>query len=185
MLKNPAYKGKAAFGKTRAGEFKPRRLRPQRGRPELPRRPVSTVDTPQEDHIFIDVPALVSEELFGVVQAQLEENRRRRRDRPGGGRYLLQGLACASGAATDATVSGRPGRRPGAGSRTPTTAAPARTPTASAASASVGTSRSGPICWTPPSGGSGKSPWRHPCGLVKIGRAPFTTEILAMQRTPK
>src|SRR5262245_26497553 len=92
MLKNPAYKGKAAFGKTRAGEFKPQRLRPQRGRPELPRRPVSTVDTPQEDHIFIDVPALVSEELFGVVQAQLEENRRRRRDRPGGGRYLLQGL---------------------------------------------------------------------------------------------
>jgi site-specific DNA recombinase len=92
MLKNPAYKGKAAFGKTRAGEFKPQRLRPRRGRPELPRRPVSTVDTPQEDHIFIDVPALVSEELFGVVQAQLEENRRRRRDRPGGGRYLLQGL---------------------------------------------------------------------------------------------
>jgi site-specific DNA recombinase len=92
MLKNPAYKGKAAFGKTRAGEFKPQRLRPQRGRPELPSRPVSTVDAPQEDHIFIDVPALVSEELFGVVQAQLEENRRRRRDRPGGGRYLLQGL---------------------------------------------------------------------------------------------
>jgi site-specific DNA recombinase len=34
----------------------------------------------------------VSEELFGAVQAQLEENRQRRRDRPGGGRYLLQGL---------------------------------------------------------------------------------------------
>ncbi len=27
-----------------------------------------------------------------MVQAQLEENRQRRRDRPGGGRYLLQGL---------------------------------------------------------------------------------------------
>src|SRR3954452_18412836 len=92
ILKTHAYRGKAAFGKTRAGEFKPQRLRPQRGRPELPRRPVSTVDTPQEDQILIDVPALVSEELFGVVQAQLEENRRRRRDRPGGGRYLLQGL---------------------------------------------------------------------------------------------
>jgi site-specific DNA recombinase len=35
---------------------------------------------------------LVSGELFGAVQAQLEENRRRRRDRGGGGRYLLQGL---------------------------------------------------------------------------------------------
>ena len=92
ILKNPAYRGKAAFGKTRAGEYKPRRLRPQRGRPERPRRPVTTVETSQEDQIFIDVPALVSEELFEAVQAQLEENRQRRRDRPGGGSYLLQGL---------------------------------------------------------------------------------------------
>src|SRR6516225_6633381 len=92
ILKNPAYRGKAAFGKTRAGAYKPQRLRPQRGRPQQPRRPVTTVETSQEDQIFIDVPALVSEELFEAVQAQLEENRRRRRDRPGGGRYLLQGL---------------------------------------------------------------------------------------------
>jgi site-specific DNA recombinase len=91
-LKNPAYKGTAGFGQTRAGDLKPQRLRPQRGRPEQPRRPVSRVDTSLEDQIFIDVPALVSEELFGVVQAQLQENRQRRRDRPGGGRYLLQGL---------------------------------------------------------------------------------------------
>jgi site-specific DNA recombinase len=35
---------------------------------------------------------LVDEELFEAVQKQLEENRQRRRDRPGGGRYLLQGL---------------------------------------------------------------------------------------------
>ena len=34
----------------------------------------------------------MSDDLFGAVQAQLEENRQRRRDRPGGGRYLLQGL---------------------------------------------------------------------------------------------
>jgi site-specific DNA recombinase len=40
-LKNPAYKGTAAFGKTRAGALKPQRLRPERGRPEQPRRPVS------------------------------------------------------------------------------------------------------------------------------------------------
>jgi site-specific DNA recombinase len=92
MLKNPAYKGTAAFGKTRSGPLKPQRLRPQRGRPEQPRRPVSRVDTPSEEQIFIEVPGLVSAELFGAVQAQLEENRRRRRDRPGGGRYLLQGL---------------------------------------------------------------------------------------------
>jgi site-specific DNA recombinase len=92
ILKNPAYKGTAAFGKTRSGELKPQRLRPQRGRPEQPRRPVSRVDTSSGDRIFIDVPALVSGDLFGAVEAQLEENRQRRRDRPRGGRYLLQGL---------------------------------------------------------------------------------------------
>src|SRR5512135_1806980 len=91
-LKNPAYRGTAAFGKTRAGALKPQRLRPQRGRPEQPRRPVSRVDTSSEDQILIDVPGLVSEDLFAAVQAQLEENRQRRRDRPGRGRYLLQGL---------------------------------------------------------------------------------------------
>src|SRR6202051_1282574 len=53
-LRNPAYRGTAAFGKTRAGEFKPQRLRPQRGRPEQPRRPVSRVDTASDDQIFID-----------------------------------------------------------------------------------------------------------------------------------
>jgi site-specific DNA recombinase len=92
VLKNPAYKGTAAFGKTGRGELKPKRLRPQRGRPEHPRHPVSRVDTSPKDQILIEVPGLVSEDLFEVVQAQLEENRRRRRDRPGGGRYLLQGL---------------------------------------------------------------------------------------------
>jgi site-specific DNA recombinase len=92
MLKNPAYRGTAAFGKTRSGELKPQRLRPQRGRPEQPRRPVSRVDAPSEDQIPIEVPGLVSEDLFGAVQAQLEENRQRRRDRAGGSRYLLQGL---------------------------------------------------------------------------------------------
>jgi site-specific DNA recombinase len=92
MLKNPAYKGTAAFGKTRVGPLKPQRLRPQRGRPEQPRRPVSRVDTSSQDQIVIGVPGLVSEELFEAVQAQLEENRQRRRDRPGSSRYLLQGL---------------------------------------------------------------------------------------------
>ena len=91
-LRNPAYKGTAGFGKTRAGALKPKRLRPQRGRPEQPRRPVSRVDTSSEEQILIDVPGLVSEELFMTVQAQLEENRQRRRERARGGRYLLQGL---------------------------------------------------------------------------------------------
>ena len=92
ILKNPAYRGTAAFGKTRSGPHKPQQLRPQRGRPERPRRPVSRIDSSGEDQILIKVPALVSEDLFAAVQAQLEENRQRRRARPQGDRYLLQGL---------------------------------------------------------------------------------------------
>jgi site-specific DNA recombinase len=41
LLKNPDYKGTAAFGKTRSGPHKPKRLRPHRGCPEHPRRPAS------------------------------------------------------------------------------------------------------------------------------------------------
>ncbi len=44
-----------------------------------------------EEQIFIEVPALVGEDLFTSVQAQLE-NRRAVAERPRGGRYLLQGL---------------------------------------------------------------------------------------------
>jgi site-specific DNA recombinase len=92
ILRNPAYKGTAAFGKTRSGSLKSQRLRPQRGRPAQPRRPVTRVEAPAEDRTFIPVPGLVSDELFEAVQVQLEENRQRRRDRPQSGPYLLQGL---------------------------------------------------------------------------------------------
>jgi site-specific DNA recombinase len=91
-LKNPAYKGTARFGKSRSGPLKPQRLRPQRGRSEHPRRPVSRVDTLPQDQILIEVPALVSEDLFAAVQSQLEENRQRKRARSRGDCYLLQGL---------------------------------------------------------------------------------------------
>jgi site-specific DNA recombinase len=92
MLKNPAYKGTAGFGKTGAGATKTPRLRPPRGRPAHPKRPASRIETSPEDQIPIDVPGLVSAELFEAARAQLEENRQRRRDRLGGARYLLQGL---------------------------------------------------------------------------------------------
>ncbi len=96
ILKNPAYKGTAAFGKTQAGPMKPK-LRPQRGDPLQPRRAVSTTTVPQEQWIYIPVPALVSEELFEAVQAQLEENRQRARQHQRGARYLLQGLVVCAG----------------------------------------------------------------------------------------
>lgn len=96
MLKNPAYKGSAAFGKTCTG---PRRsqLRTQRGDAPLPRRTGSTYDTEASRRISIAVPAIVSEELFAAVEQQLTENRQRGRESKRGAKYLLQGLTvCGS-----------------------------------------------------------------------------------------
>jgi len=95
ILKNPAYKGLAAFGKTCSGPMRPR-LRPQHGQLPQPRRPHSVYDRPAEEWASIPVPALVSEELFAAVQVQLQENRQRARQGQRGARYLLQGLlVCA------------------------------------------------------------------------------------------
>jgi site-specific DNA recombinase len=95
MLRNPAYRGQAAFGKTRSGALQPR-LRAQRGHRLQPRRASSSHDVPSAEWLLIPVPALVSEELFAAVQEQLEENRRRAREGQRGARYLLQGLlVCA------------------------------------------------------------------------------------------
>jgi site-specific DNA recombinase len=91
ILKNPAYMGQAAFGKTRVGPLQPR-LRAQRGGSLQPRRAYSTNDVPREEWISVPVPALVSDELFAAVQAQLEENRHQARQGQRGARYLLQGL---------------------------------------------------------------------------------------------
>jgi site-specific DNA recombinase len=91
ILKNPAYKGQAAFGKTRAGELRPR-LRAQRGRALQPRRARSTYDVPADEWQSIAVPALVSEALFDAVHVQLDDNRRRARTGQRGAKYLLQGL---------------------------------------------------------------------------------------------
>jgi site-specific DNA recombinase len=95
MLKNPAYKGEAAFGKTRWVPNGPR-LRVPRGKPAQPRRAFWGKDAPQEDWITIPVPAIVDPALFDAVQDQLAENRRRARIPEKGSRYLLQGLlVCA------------------------------------------------------------------------------------------
>jgi site-specific DNA recombinase len=80
----------AAYGKTQHGQRRPR-LRPARGRPEQPRRPYSRYDA-TESAIPIEVPALVSEDLFATVAEQLQENRQRQRQRVQGARHLLQGL---------------------------------------------------------------------------------------------
>ena len=92
MLQNPAYMGRAAFGKTRARSLRPR-VRPQKHSAETPKRPYSVERTQREDWIEIAVPAIISEELFLAVQQQLDENRKRARQRRRGAAYLLQGLA--------------------------------------------------------------------------------------------
>jgi site-specific DNA recombinase len=109
MLRNPAYRGQAAYGKTRTVALQPR-LRPQRGHPLQPRRANSTEDVPAAEWLLIAVPALVSEELFAAVQDQLEENRRRARTHQHGARYLLQGLlvcACCGYAYYGKAISNR------------------------------------------------------------------------------
>ena len=91
ILKNPAYKGAAAFGKTREGTYQPP-LRLSRGRPSQPRRVSSTTRVPADQWIFIPVPAIIEQELFEAVQTQLAENRKRYRASRRGARHLLQGL---------------------------------------------------------------------------------------------
>ncbi|HEY9653628.1 MAG TPA: recombinase family protein [Coleofasciculaceae cyanobacterium] len=91
VLKNPAYKGTAAFGKTAVGQRRPR-LRPHRNQSPHPRRDYSCYDQDPQQWILIPVPALVDEALFATVQQQLQENQKRARQRQRGATYLLQGL---------------------------------------------------------------------------------------------
>ena len=95
MLKNPAYKGEAAFGKTAIEPLRPR-LRAQRGRPLQPKHAYSHHDVSLEQWMYIPVPALIDAALFDAVAEQLQENRARARVQQRGASYLLQGLiTCA------------------------------------------------------------------------------------------
>jgi site-specific DNA recombinase len=91
MLKNPAYKGTAAFGKIKNGELRPR-LRVYKRSQEQPRRAYSKYRAAEEDWILISVPPIINEKLFQTVQEQLKENQKRSRERKQGASYLLQGL---------------------------------------------------------------------------------------------
>ena len=107
ILANPAYKGAAAYGKTCRGSLRPR-PRPVRNSTGIPRGGQSIYQAPPEQWISIPVPAIVDEHLFDMAARQLQENRRRRRERPGGPRHLLQGLLVCKccGYACCATYSG-------------------------------------------------------------------------------
>jgi len=90
ILTNPAYQGRACFGRRKVVPRLPRCVALWRA--PSPRRPFSVSWTPREEQIEVPVPALVSEEVFGLAQAQLEENRQRSRLGQRGLRHLLQGL---------------------------------------------------------------------------------------------
>jgi site-specific DNA recombinase len=95
ILKNPTYKGEAAFGKTAVEPLRPR-LRAQRGRSLQPKKAYATHDVAPEQWLHIPVPPIVDAVLFDAVQEQLQENRQRARASQRGARYLLQGLlVCA------------------------------------------------------------------------------------------
>jgi site-specific DNA recombinase len=92
MLRNPAYMGKAAFGKTEAMERR-QLLRPLRSKSAAPRRCKGAHrDKPPEQWISVDVPAIVSPEVFAAAHEQLERNKRLAERNARGLKYLLQGL---------------------------------------------------------------------------------------------
>jgi site-specific DNA recombinase len=91
LLLNPAYAGRAVYGRRRCVPWRAP-LRPPRGHDGVPRRPWRQVPAPPERHIGVPVPAIVDEDLFAAAAEQLEENRRRSRERLAGVRYLLRGL---------------------------------------------------------------------------------------------
>ena len=91
LLTNPTYAGRARFGRLATAPWQPP-LRPPRGRAPIPKHPRRRFLAPTEQWITIPVPALIDTALFEAAQEQLGENRRRRRQRKAGARYLLQGL---------------------------------------------------------------------------------------------
>src|SRR5215213_5319133 len=91
LLTNPTYAGQARFGRVATAPWQPP-LRPPRGRGPIPKNPRRRLLAPTEQWIIIPVPALIDTAMFEATQEQLAENRRRRRQRKAGARYLLQGL---------------------------------------------------------------------------------------------
>jgi site-specific DNA recombinase len=92
LLKNPAFYGHAAFGKTRVGERRPQQRAARRCDSKASRRAISIYDTSTTEQVVIDVPPIVSKDLFVTVQTQLTTNQHVSRERRTGARNLLQGL---------------------------------------------------------------------------------------------
>jgi site-specific DNA recombinase len=74
MLRNPAYRGQAAFGKTKTAERHGKPTRTTRARGERHGRRPAREDQPAEKWTLIAVPALVTEETFELAHARLAQN---------------------------------------------------------------------------------------------------------------
>ena len=91
MVRNPAYRGQAAFGRTRLNGLAKKTMRPTRMRGERYSKHPSRTDRPPEEWTLIPVPALISDEQFELAQIRLADGKRfspRNTKRP----TLLQGL---------------------------------------------------------------------------------------------
>ncbi|MDG7056599.1 MAG: recombinase family protein [Wolbachia endosymbiont of Penenirmus auritus] len=88
ILRNKAYKGKMEFGKTKVGPIK----QEIRARWKIRQLNFSVYSTDEKDRIKIPVPRIVEDELFNIVQKQLDENRKKVRAQQSGRKHLLQGL---------------------------------------------------------------------------------------------
>jgi len=76
MLRNPAYRGQAAFGKTQTAERHGGPTRTTRQRGERHGRRLTRTDQPAEKWTLIPVPPLVTDETFALAQARLVHNAR-------------------------------------------------------------------------------------------------------------
>jgi site-specific DNA recombinase len=74
MLRNPAYRGQAAYGKTKVQDRHGKPTRTTRGRGERHGRRQVRVDEPVEQWMFIPVPPLVTDEQFALAQERLAHN---------------------------------------------------------------------------------------------------------------
>jgi site-specific DNA recombinase len=180
MLTNTAYIGRAVYGHSRYLPAQPP-LRPIRGHPHPAARPTARVAVPQEEWIEVPVPALVAPTVFEAAQAQLAENRQRKRDGLRGPRWLLQGpTVCRRCGYAYCGKTLPKSSRDRSRASTASIAAPALTGTASAAPRSAATALSAATISSRPCGIASRPCCRHPTGwprstsaaCVKIGTTP-------------
>src|SRR5215217_4883625 len=74
MLRNPAYRGQAAYGKTKIADRHGKPTRTTRARGERRGRRQVRLDEPVEQWTFIPVPPLVTDEQFALAQERLGRN---------------------------------------------------------------------------------------------------------------